>query len=325
MGLKAMKSAGLTCVLARDMTDAHPGYDPARNFTPDLNTEQVVEHFEKYLAPTISFQQELTKLGKWNANWAVDPVRLAPWGTPQRPHLFEQPITVSLTTPLQPGTEIRYTLDGTPPTARSTHYTQPLVFADTTRLRAAAFRGRRAVCLESEGAFARMGPLPPAPDVFIGDLQPTRNVGFGHSYGGSLRYAGDTRPPQKDKSNLGQELRINRQGYPRGLGVHAPCALMYELKPEYQRFVALAGADEHLIDSSYGSNLAKYPSVVFKVFIDGREAAASPVMRILSPAWRFDVPIPAGARMISLAVLDAGDGTREDFADWANAGFIVGR
>ena len=29
---------------------------PARNFTPDLNTEQVVEHFEKHLAPTISFQ-----------------------------------------------------------------------------------------------------------------------------------------------------------------------------------------------------------------------------------------------------------------------------
>ncbi|MDB6039105.1 MAG: hypothetical protein JWM99_2946, partial [Verrucomicrobiales bacterium] len=60
MGLKAMKSAGLRCMLARDMTDAHPGYDPSRNFTPDLNTEQVVAHFEKYLAPTISFQDELT-------------------------------------------------------------------------------------------------------------------------------------------------------------------------------------------------------------------------------------------------------------------------
>ena len=59
MGLRAMKSAGLHCVLARDMTDAHPGYDPARDFTPDLNTEQVVEHFEKHLAPTIHFQNEL--------------------------------------------------------------------------------------------------------------------------------------------------------------------------------------------------------------------------------------------------------------------------
>ncbi|MDA7632341.1 hypothetical protein N8778_05895, partial [Verrucomicrobia bacterium] len=61
MGLRAMKSAGLQCVLARDMTDAHPGYDPARKFTPDLNTAQVVEHFEKHLASTIHLQDELTR------------------------------------------------------------------------------------------------------------------------------------------------------------------------------------------------------------------------------------------------------------------------
>jgi hypothetical protein len=325
MGLKAMKSAGLNCVLARDMTDAHPGYDPARNFTPDLNTEQVVEHFEKYLAPTISFQDELTKLGKWDRNWVVDPVRITPWGTPMRPHLFEQPITVTLTTPLQTGAEIRYTLDGTPPTAGSTLYSKPLVFADTTRLRAAAFRDGQAVCVESEGSFARMGPVPPSPDVHLGDLKPVRNVGFGHSYGGVVRYSGNTRPPQQDKSNLGQELKINRTVFQKGMGVHAPCELMYEIKPDYKRFVALAGADENLISISHGSNLAKYPSVVFKVFLDGKAAAASPVMRVLSPAWRFDVELPEGARMISLVAMDAGDGSREDFADWANAGFIVKR
>jgi hypothetical protein len=87
---------------------------------------------------------------------------------------------------------------------------------------------------------------------------------------------------------------------------------MYEIKPEYKRFVALAGADENLVNISNGSNLAKYPSVVFKVFIDGKEAAASPVMRVLSPAWRFDVELPESARMISLVAMDAGDGSRED-------------
>jgi len=107
--------------------------------------------------------------------------------------------------------------------------------------------------------------------------------------------------------------------------VHAPCALAYEVKPGYTRFVALAGADENLLSVSNGSNLAKYPSVVFKVFIDGREAAASPVMRVLSPAWRFDVALPPGARTINLVAMDAGDGSREDFADWVNAGFVVQR
>ena len=323
MGLKAMKSAGLICMLARDMTDAHPGYDPAREFTPDLNTQQVVEHFEKYLAPTISFEQELAKLGKWDPKWVVDPVRIAPWGTPLRPHLFEKPITVTLAAPLEPGAEIRYTLDGSSPTPNSLLYSKPLVVSNTTGLRAAAFLGTRAACLESEAYFAHMGPMPSMPDVFIGDLKPIRSVGFGHSYGGVVRYSGNTQAPQKDKSNLGRDLKINRATYQHGMGVHAPCELMYEIQPGYKRFVALAGADENLLSQSNGSNLAKYPSVVFKVFIDGKQAAASPVMRIQFPAWRFDVEIPEGAKLISLATMDAGDGSREDFADWANAGFVV--
>ncbi len=323
MGLKAMKSAGLRCVLARDMTDAHPGYDPGRNFTPDLNTEQVIEHFEKHLAPTIHFQDELTRLGKWDATWIVDPVRMTPWGTPMRPHLFEQPITITLSTPLQPGAEIRYTTDGNSPAADSALYVEPLMFRDTTQLRAAAFRGGRPVCRESKGLFVRLGSLPPAPDIHIGDLTPIRSVGFGHTYGGVVRYSGQTKPPQKDKSNLGQELKINRQVYQRGMGVHAPCELQYEIRPDYKRFVGLAGADENLINVSNGSNLAKYPSVVFKIFIDGKQVAASPVMRVLEQAWRFDVEIPQGAKVISLATMDAGDGSREDFADWTNAGFVL--
>jgi hypothetical protein len=325
MGLKAMKSAGLRCILARDMTDAHPGYDPARNFTPDLNTEQVVEHFEKYLTPTISFQDELTKLGMWDTNWVVDPVRIAPWGTRMRPHLFEQPITVTLATPLQAGSEIHFTLDGSAPGPDSARYTSPLIFTNTTLLRTSAFRNGRPVCLESEGYFVRMGPRPPLPDIYLGDLTPNRNVGFGHTTSHGVRYAGNTKPPQKDTSNLGQELKIDRRVYRHGLGVHAPCELAYEIKPEYRRFVALVGADENIVSASKGSNLARYPSIVFKIFIDGRQAAASPVMRVLSPAWRFDIEIPAGARMISVVAMDAGDGSREDFADWANAGFIVQR
>jgi nicotinamidase-related amidase len=323
MGLKAMKSAGLHCVLARDMTDAHPGYDPERNFTPDLNTAQVVEHFEKHLAPTISFQDELMKLGRWDPTWVVDPVRITPWGTPMRPHLFEQSVTITLTTPLEPDAEIYYTTNGSAPDTRSAKYQHPFQIATTTHLRTVAFSHGKKVCRESEGYFARLGPVPPKPDVALGALKPIRNVGFGHSYGGNVRYSGNTRAPQIDHSNLGEAIRVNRDIYGQGIGIHAPCQLMYDVKPEYRRFVALAGADENLVQLNHGSNLAKYPSVVFKVFIDGREVASSPVMRMQSLAWRFDVPIPAGSRIISLATTDAGDGSREDFADWANAGFVV--
>jgi hypothetical protein len=105
------------------------------------------------------------------------------------------------------------------------------------------------------------------------------------------------------------------------MGVHAPCQLMYDLSPEYARFVSLADADEQVLKTANGSNVARYPRVVFKVFVDGRQAAASPVMRISENPWRFDVPIPRGARRISLVATDAGDGNREDRANWVNAGF----
>jgi hypothetical protein len=204
-------------------------------------------------------------------------------------------------------------------------YTKPMAVSETTRLRVGAFLHGRAVCLESEGSFAKNGPLPPQPDVRLSTLKPTRSVGFGHTYGGDVRYSGNTRPPQTDRSNLGGPLRVNRTTYTRGLGVHAPCAVEYALKPEFRRFVALAGADENLVEVSNGSNLAQFPSVVFKVLIDGKEAAVSPVMRVKTAAWHFDVPIPTGSQRLSLVAMDAGNGSREDFADWAEAGFVVQR
>ena len=55
----------------------------------------------------------------------------------------------------------------------------------------------------------------------------------------------------------------------RGLGCRAPSGVRYELKPEYERFVALAGIDDNMIAGDLGQKLAIHCSVVFRVFIDG--------------------------------------------------------
>jgi len=68
-----------------------------------------------------------------------------------------------------------------------------------------------------------------------------------------------------------------------------------------------------------------YPSVIFKIFIDGRELASSPVMRIAFEPWRFDVEIPPGSGIMRLATTDAGDGDKEDLANWVNCGFKTER
>ena len=85
----------------------------------------------------------------------------------------------------------------------------------------------------------------------------------------------------------------------------------------------ILAVDERILETANGSNRAMYPSVVFRVFIDGQEAASSPVMRISEQPWRFDVPIPAEAKLISLVATDAGDGNKEDLANWASCGFVL--
>lgn len=323
IGLRNLTRAGLQCILARDLTDAHGRYDPTTGYTPDRMTAEVVEHFEKHLAPTINFADELRRAGRWNPAWIVDPVRIAPWGTQARPHLFEKELTVTLTAPWEPQAEFHYTLDGSEPTTTSARYSSPLVIRGTTRLRAAAFVEGRAVCLPSEGLFARLDATPPPPEIYLSDLQPLRVAGPGHSPSSTdHRFSPVSSPPQKDRSNRGETLRLRGVTYRKGMGVHAPNQLVYELKPEYERFVARAGVDEHILDVNNGSNLAKYPSVVFLVIVDGRTVAASPVMRISEEPWRFNVPIPRGSHRLSLVATDGGDGNREDLANWVDAGFL---
>jgi len=324
VGLMNMKRAGFDCILARDLTDAHPDYDPAKGVTPDDLTARTVAHFERYLCSSVQLYDELQRLGHIQCSDPVDPVRLAPWGTMQRPHLFEEDVIVTVSTPWQAGATIRYTTDGSAPTAASKVYTEPLTFAETALLRVQAFENGRPVCLETTGSFVRLGARPPLPDVYLGELKPIRTTGPGHSPSDSShRWSPFVRGPQVDKNNRGKPLVLRRQTYKRGMGVHAPNAMIFVVKKEYDRFVGEVGMDEEMIRYSNGSNLAMYPSAVFRVFIDGEEAAASPVMRITFIPWRFDVKIPKGAKIISLCVTDAGNGNKGDWADWVNAGFVV--
>jgi type 1 glutamine amidotransferase len=323
VGLRNMKSLGFNCVLARDLTDSHPDYDPARGIDPDDLTKRTVDHFEKYLCATVNMKDELQRLGKWPDNRPVDPVRLAPWGTPMRPHLFDKPVTLTLSAPWQVGASIHYTTDGSPPTSKAKRYTKPLSITSTTRLRAQAFYQDKPVSLETVGYYAKLAEVPPQPDVHLGDTAPKRVVGPGHSYDDAHhRFSANGGPPKKDQTVEGKPLRLADKVFKRGIGVHAPNQLIYEIKPEYDRFVALTGVDEYLLDTSHGTNLARHPSVTFRVFIDGRLAAESPVMRISFEPWRFDVKIPKGAKLISLCATDAGNGSKQDLANWVNVGFV---
>lgn len=95
------------------------------------------------------------------------------------------------------------------------------------------------------------------------------------------------------------------------------------MKPEYDRFVVLAGVDDSMLDMHLGRFVAGHPNVVLKIFLDGKLAAESPVMRISQEPWRFDVKIPEGARQIDLVAVDADSRSPYDLANWVEAGFVL--
>jgi nicotinamidase-related amidase len=317
--LKYMVQAGLSCMLARDINDAFTSYNPATGFTPDKGTQQTDEDLERAGVPTINVVEEWRKAGVWNDDWIVETVRITPWGKTQRPYFFEPSVTVTLTTPWLRDVEIRYTLDGSEPNAASPLYEKPLLLSETKSLRTAAFQSGKLVSVPTDAHFARLPPRPPKPDVYLDDLKYILDP-----YGQIAPvFAACLWQPKLGKSYEGQALRVRGKVYAKGLGFRAPSAVRYELKPEYDRFVALAGIADNMLDHELGRNLAMHCSVVFRAFIDGQLAAESPVMRISQEPWRFDVKIPPGSRFINLVCMDAGSRNVLDLGNWIEAGFVL--
>ena len=122
-------------------------------------------------------------------------------------------------------------------------------------------------------------------------------------------------PPKVNVANGGTPFRIGSETFSRGVGTHAASFYEIEVKGEAVRFTATIGADA-------GMEIARHGSVRFSVFADGRRVFRSPVHRFGNAAERIDVPL-RGAKRVILWVDDAGDGLRNDIADWCEADFEV--
>ena len=125
-----------------------------------------------------------------------------------------------------------------------------------------------------------------------------------------------------DPAVRNSSLRLQGRVFAKGIGVHAPSQLLFKIKPDYKRFVALVGIDDQILDHDSGMHVAHLPSVVFRVFIDGKLISESPVMRT-GRVWRFNIPIATHNSTISLATMDAADGRFQDIASWVDAGFTL--
>jgi alpha-galactosidase len=116
------------------------------------------------------------------------------------------------------------------------------------------------------------------------------------------------------KANLGikgQPLSLRGVKFEHGLGTHAASRMRIGLAGNATRFTAKVGVD----DSAGGKG-----SVEFYIVGDGKTLWKSGLVTGSSPAVPVDVDV-AGVRTLLLRVTDAGDGSSEDHADWADARF----
>lgn len=323
-----MARLGLKCLLARDLTDAFTRYIPQIGYTPDRGTSEIIRQIERDLVPTVDLYATLQNTADKNLSLIVDPVRITPWG-----RTFEDAVTVTLSTPHTPDAEIHYTLDGSEPGPSSPRYQEPFVLRENADLRAIGIREGRIATLPGAAVFNRLPPVPPMPSVFLSEIQPT-SASQGWPY--------DKDGPQINRSIVGKPLQIRGTSYDRGIGIAAASELLYLLKPEYERFVALTGLDDEILGNDNGWLRACYPRVVFRVFVDDKLVAETPMMRVQHMPWPINIEIPRGSRELRLEVVDGSGGVKFStstnppkrvarldrynymcHADWLNAGFVL--
>jgi hypothetical protein len=152
------------------------------------------------------------------------------------------------------------------------------------------------VCLQPLGGRA----------VYLSDLKP---AGYRH-----VPFLQMSWPFQNDRNVLGGQLRAGGKPYAKGLGMHSPARITYDIGDSFRRFEAGLA-----VDAESGSR----GSVVFRVFTD--DGSGTLVERATSEVVRGgQEPIPiavdlSGVKRLSLLVDFADHGDELDHADWLDA------
>jgi len=129
-----------------------------------------------------------------------------------------------------------------------------------------------------------------------------------------LSKAISNRPPRAGRSVRNTPLTLGGVVYPHGFGTGSNSELLIDLKGEAVRFVAMVGIDD--------GRRTGVGSVTFEVWLDGKKAAESRLIRSGEAPKLFSVDL-TGAKRLTLFIGDGGDSGRDDDADWAGAMIVL--
>jgi hypothetical protein len=114
-----------------------------------------------------------------------------------------------------------------------------------------------------------------------------------------------------NQSVQGNTLKIGGKVFKYGIGTHANSRIVYYLNGQYERFESWVGVDDEM--QSFGKS-----SIAFQVYVDGKKAYDSGLMRNTTPAKFLSLSVK-GAQELTLVVTDGGDYINGDHGDWADA------
>lgn len=115
-------------------------------------------------------------------------------------------------------------------------------------------------------------------------------------------------PPQFDKNRRGGTLTLRGRTYQKGIGMQSKTRVTYKLAAGFREFRCLVGIDDLAGDSG---------SVVFRVYLDGKLARETQVLRGGMPPEALKVPLE-GATELALEADFADNAHVNDLADWVN-------
>jgi hypothetical protein len=141
---------------------------------------------------------------------------------------------------------------------------------------------------------------------YLSELPPTRAVDAA-PFGDDL---GMVWPHRVDRAVTGEPLQVGERRYFRGLGVHGPSRLEWELEPGWRVLRGEVGIDDSVL------RLAARGSVVFEIWLDGERVYSSGLVRGGEGARAIPELELAGRRQLAL-VVDVAEGAHvADRADW---------
>lgn len=114
--------------------------------------------------------------------------------------------------------------------------------------------------------------------------------------------------PRAGFNAIGLPLMLGGMVFRHGVGVFADSMIIVDLKGAGEKFVSIVGVNEG----------AHRGSVVFEVWVDGKMAASSGVLRAADKPFRLEADLKGGKTM--MLIVDSGDdGNSEDLANWGGA------